>query len=60
MARASSVLTVLGSLLLASTCQHASAAVHRVKLSKRPDKEFVNSKLDKAHHHHEGHDEPPR
>ncbi|CAM9556089.1 unnamed protein product [Ectocarpus sp. 4 AP-2014] len=61
MARASSVLTVLGSLLLASTCQNASAAVHRVKLSKRPDKEFVNSKLDKAHHrHHEGADEPSR
>ncbi|CAM9566325.1 unnamed protein product [Scytosiphon promiscuus] len=62
MARTSSaVLTFLGSLLLAST---ATADVHRVKLVKRSNEEFVESKLDRAergpgHHHPPPHDEHP-
>ncbi|CAM9574566.1 unnamed protein product, partial [Hapterophycus canaliculatus] len=63
--RSSAVLTLLGSLLLASG---ATADVHRVKLVKRSNDEFIESKLDRAepgaeHHHphrphvaHEEHD----
>lgn len=44
-----SVLTTLGSLLLlALSCDHASAAVHRVKLAKRSDEEFVSAKISRA------------
>lgn len=44
------VLTALAG-LAALTCQlpHAEAAVHRVKLKKRSDEEFVRAKLDKVH-----------
>lgn len=37
------VLTALGSLLLVA--HNASAAVHRVKLTKRSDEEFLQTKL---------------
>jgi len=37
--------------LAALTCQlqHAEAAVHRVKLKKRSDEEFVKAKLDRVY-----------
>ncbi len=53
------VLTALAG-LAALTCQlpHAEAAVHRVKLKKRSDEEFVRAKMDKVYdntdHDHDG------
>lgn len=51
-------MAVLGASLLAAAlldCQHAEAAVHRMKLSKRSDEEFVNAKLSRAREHHDHH-----
>lgn len=62
---ARTVLMVLGSLLLVA--HHASAAVHRVKLAKRSNEEFVQTKLAQEaqefrngfqDHFHEGPPEP--
>lgn len=60
MARTSSAfLTLLGSLLLASS---ATADVHRVKLVKRSNEEFIEAKLNREEtgpaHHHPAHDHP--
>eukprot|EP00752_Nemacystus_decipiens_P002028 g1943.t1 len=56
----SSALAVLGATLLVALldCRHAEAAVHRMKLRKRSDEEFVQAKLrlareHVAHPHHE-------
>lgn len=57
----SSALAILGATLLAALldCQQAEAAVHRMKLNKRSDEEFVNAKLHHAREHivHPGHED---
>lgn len=49
----SAALAVLGASLLVALLepQHAEAAVHRMKLHKRSDEEFVNAKLARAEDH---------
>lgn len=49
----SSALAVLGATLLVALldCQRAEAAVHRMKLNKRSDEEFVHAKLQQAREH---------